>query len=248
MENDITPMTLDDRFAFGCGRQVPCFNECCRDLNQFLFPYDIIRLKNCLGISSGEFLERFTNQHTGPESGLPVVSLKPDYASDLACPFVTPAGCGVYRDRPASCRMYPLARMLSRNRETGRMTEQYVLMKEDHCLGFCEPQSQSVREWIDSQELEIYNRVNDKLMELITLKNRLQPGPMDIKSRYLFTMACYDMDTFRQQIFEKGLLDEFDLDADTLEKIKADDVALLDVGIKWIKKVLFNVDEDPASP
>jgi uncharacterized protein len=240
MDDEMTPMTPDDRFAFGCDRHVPCFNECCRDLNQFLFPYDIIRLKNCLGISSGEFLERYTKQHSGPETGLPVVTLKPDYASGSACPFVTPSGCRVYENRPASCRMYPLARMVSRNRETGRMTEHYALMKEDHCLGFCEPKTQTVREWIENQELIVYNRINDKFMEIISLKNRLNPGPLDLKSRYLFAMACYDMDTFRQHIFEKGLFDDFELDSITLEKIKTDDVALLDVGMTWIQQILFS--------
>ena len=238
--DEMIPMTLDDRFTFGCGRQVPCFNECCRDLNQFLFPYDIIRLKNYLGISSGEFLERYTLQHAGPETGLPVVTLKPDYAAGLTCPFVTPSGCSVYESRPASCRTYPLARMVSRNRETGRMTEQYVLMKEAHCLGFGESAEQTVREWIESQDLADYNRINDMLMDLISLKNRLRPGSLDVKSRYMFTMACYDLDTFRQHIFEKGLLDDFDLDPETLDRIKSDDVALLEVGMKWIKKQLFD--------
>ena len=242
MDSEMTALSLDDPFTFSCARHVPCFNECCRDLNQFLTPYDIIRLKHHLGLSSGEFLERYTVEHAGPETGLPVMTLKPDYAAGLACPFVSPEGCRVYTDRPSSCRTYPLARLVSRSRETGEMTEQFVLMKESHCLGFCEEKTQTVREWIADQEIDVYNRMNDLLMELISLKNRFRPGPMDLKSKYLFTMALYDLDHFRTQIFDKGLLGDFPVDSRTLNAIKADDVELLKLGIRWLKKKFFDVD------
>ena len=106
-----------------------CFNECCRNLNQFLYPYDILRLKKKLGLTSGEFLERYTTQHIGPESGLPIVTLKTADAERLTCPFVTEKGCRVYSDRPASCRTYPLVRAIARNRGTGRVREHFMLIK-----------------------------------------------------------------------------------------------------------------------
>ena len=87
MDNNMTPLELSDTFKFSCSENVPCFNECCQDLNQFLTPYDILRLKNRLGLTSGLFLERFTSQHTGPESGLPIITFKADYARELQCPF-----------------------------------------------------------------------------------------------------------------------------------------------------------------
>jgi Fe-S-cluster containining protein len=88
-------------------------------VNQLLTPYDILRLKRHFGISSAEFLETYTTQHIGPETRLPVVSLKTDASDGHTCPFVSPEGCRVYENRPSSCRTYPLARMLSRSRETG---------------------------------------------------------------------------------------------------------------------------------
>ena len=44
----------------------------------------------------------------GTRTGLPVVSLRFNDSNDLACPFVTEAGCSVYPARPGSCRTYPL--------------------------------------------------------------------------------------------------------------------------------------------
>jgi hypothetical protein len=57
------PISIDDTFKFSCSAKVPCFNECCQDLNQFLTPYDILCLKNHLGMTSGAFLERYTTTH-----------------------------------------------------------------------------------------------------------------------------------------------------------------------------------------
>ena len=237
--DNMTPLSLSDTFRFACSERVSCFNECCRDLNQYLTPYDILRLKNRLDLPSGLFLERYTRQHTGPESGLPIITFKADHSRELKCPFVTQTGCSVYQDRPSSCRAYPLMRVLSRSRETGRMQEQYVLLQEPHCLGFCQDQSQTVAEWVESQELTIYNQMNDMMMEIISLKNRLKPGRLDIKASLAFHMACYDLDKFRAYIFEKENLKEHELDADMLEAAKHGDEALLRIGLQWIKDTPF---------
>jgi Fe-S-cluster containining protein len=238
MSDEMTPISLDDTLEFSCTKEVPCFNECCRDLNQFLTPYDILRLKNALGMTSTEFLSKYTLQHTGPESGLPVVTLKPANQKDLTCPFVTDDGCRVYQDRPGSCRIYPLARLASRSRETGQVTEHWALIKESHCKGFQQNKRMVVRDWIQTQELLIYNEMNDLLMEIISLKNQSKPGPLDIKSRHLFHMACYDLDNFKSHIFEKGLLDEMGLDSDQLESLK-DETNLLKFGLEWVRDTLF---------
>ena len=235
MENEFTPLALDTPFRFACHSKVACFNECCRDLNQFLTPYDIMRLKNGLGMTSTRFLEQYTTLHTGPESGLPIVALKADTASGMACPFVRPAGCSVYAHRPASCRIYPVARAITRSRETGRIEKHYALLKEPHCLGHAQDTRQTVREWVDSQELTVYNEFNDMLMEIIALKNQQGPEPLDLKSRLSFHMALYDLDRFRVQVFAKDLLKDARLDPDLLEQAREDDIALLRIGHGWVK-------------
>ena len=217
-----------------------CFNECCRDLNQLLYPYDILRLKKGLGLSSGEFLERYTIQHTGPESGLPIVALKTTDAERLSCPFVTEIGCRVYADRPSSCRTYPLVRAISRNRETGRLTERFMLLKEPHCLGFDHPEEQTVRQWLKDQEITVHNHINDQLMEIISLKNRLRPGPLDLKTRRRFYRALYDLDDFKDRLFNKKRSENLDIDPQKLKAAETDDTALLEVGIEYVRKVLLN--------
>ena len=241
MNDHLTPIAPNEPFQFAGSPEVACFNECCRDLNQFLYPYDILRLKKRLALSSGQFLKRYTTQHVGPESGLPVVALKPADAERLTCPFVTPDGCRVYSDRPASCRMYPLARAISRNRETGRVSEHFMLLKEPHCLGFHAAKSQTAGQWLDDQQIRIYNHFNDQLLDIIRLKNHLRPGPLDLTSRHQFYVALYDLDRFRSQLFKNKLYDQIEVDAQKLEAAKADDTALLEVAMVWIKQLLFNI-------
>ena len=136
--------------------------------------------------------------------------------------------------------MYPIARAITRSRETGEISEHFALLKEPHCHGFGQQKTQTVKQWIKNQKIARYNEMNDMLMEIISLKNHTRPGPLDIKLSHFFYIALYDLDRFRSHIFERGLLDDFHLDTDTRKAIKNDDVELLKLGHRWIKQVLFS--------
>ncbi len=230
---------LDETFAFSCNDKVSCFNQCCIDVNQFLYPYDIIRLKNFLGITSGEFLDKYVIIYSGDTTGLPVVSLKTTISDGHACPFVTEKGCSVYEDRPASCRIFPLARAISRSRETGEITEHYALIKDPVCQGFETTVKIKVRDWIDTQAIMEYNRLNDKMIELISMKHQIMPGPLEGENKEKFVLACYDIDTFRTEILDNGLIKESDFEDGIFEQIKMDDALLLEEGMKWVHRQLF---------
>ena len=62
-----------DTFEFRCHPGVSCFNRCCRNLNFFLNPYDVIRLKQNLGLSSGEFIEKHTDIIVRPGHYFPML-------------------------------------------------------------------------------------------------------------------------------------------------------------------------------
>jgi Fe-S-cluster containining protein len=233
VENCLKPLSKKDTFSFACHQKIDCYNHCCKDLIQYLTPYDILRLKNRLDLTSGDFLKRYTSEHTGLESGLPVVTLKATTRSELKCPFVTAKGCRVYEDRPSSCRLYPLARGLTRSRETGELKEAYLLIRESHCFGFNEGQTISIREWIDQQGISEYNEQNDRLMNLIGLKNQYMPGPMDEHAKNIFRLALYDLDRFRTYTIENHLF------SSRTDGCPADDVTLLKFGIQWVRQQLF---------
>jgi len=247
MEPDIIPIHINAAFRFACTPQVSCFNACCRDLNQMLTPYDILRLKNCLQIPSYQFLQEFTQQHDGPETGLPVITLKPQDTVELLCPFVTSAGCGVYPDRPASCRIYPLARAITRDRESGSVRAHFALLKEGHCCGHQEDETQTVQQWIAGQKLAEYNHHNDKLIEIIALKNQHKPGPLDLISKRQFHLAMYDLDSFRQKIFNEDRLSAMTLPQDLVQNAKEDDLTLLHISYIWVAINIFKISPSAAS-
>lgn len=236
MTDQMTPISVKDTFTFSCHRGVRCFNQCCRDLNQFLTPYDVLRLKNRLALSSGDFLKQYTVQHIGPQSGLPIVTFRTERARGQKCPFVTEQGCGVYEDRPASCRTYPLARIVSRSQETGVLSERYLLIRENHCLGFEEARQQTVEEWIVKQGLAEYNEMNDRVLDLIHLKNRHRPEALDPESRRLLRLALYDIDGFREYAGEQA----FSGPSPTASDLEAmEDTALLRFSIQWVRRVFL---------
>jgi uncharacterized protein len=131
-------------------------------------------------------------------------------------------------------------RAISRNRETGKMTERFMLLTEPHCLGFQAPKEQTVRQWIIDQDIAVYNRINDRLMEIISLKNRLHPGALDLETRRRFYTALYDLDDFKDRLFNNRRLWNLDVDPQKLKVAETDDAALLEVGMEWVRQVLLN--------
>ncbi|MCP3943405.1 MAG: YkgJ family cysteine cluster protein [Desulfobacteraceae bacterium] len=242
MIEEMIPVHEKDPMTFECCSENSCFNECCRDLNQALTPYDILRLKRNLGISSQVFLKQYTSLHYGPESGLPIVTFKPNPGTGHECPFVTAKGCCVYEDRPGSCRLYPLARAIARGRETGEINEYFALIEEPHCKGFGKATPRTVRQWVEGQDVILHNLHNDKLMELISLKNRILPGKLEGAQSDQFYLALYDQDEFKTRIFGHDLLADFSLPKSFFEIIKTDDEALMDFGIAWVKNMLFGIE------
>ena len=239
METDFIPLELDEEFQFACSPEVPCFNQCCRDINQYLTPYDIYRLKNRLNMTSGDFLNKYTVEHIGPQTGLPIVSLKALPREDLRCPFVSDEGCQVYEDRPASCRTYPLARAVSQSRETGQLVENYALMQEPHCKGFGQKKVQTVREWIRDQEIDEYNRFNDMLMTIISLKNQNKRSPLDLREQHLFRLALYDLDAFKDHLEKNGVPEELRLRESEREALRTDERQMLAFAHRWLQWMLF---------
>jgi Fe-S-cluster containining protein len=238
-EEGFVPISKKQTFYFHCAPEVPCFNECCRDLDQFLYPYDVLRLKNRLQITSSQFLEQYVQQHVGSESGLPVLSLIPVSSADRRCPFVTEAGCSVYPDRPASCRSYPIGRAVARCRETGGVQEHFVLIRERHCRGFESAMERTPDQWMRGQDLIVYNRENDRLLELISRKNRMHPGPLDLVEQRIFVQSLYDLDRFRRHVFAENRLQPMKPDADALARAEKDETALLSLAHEWVQFCLF---------
>ena len=58
------------------------------------------------------------------------------------------------------------------------------------------------------------------------------------KMHMLFT-ACYDLDKFRQFVFDTTLLQRFEVDEDFVEEMRYDDEGLLRFAFLWLRFSLF---------
>ena len=221
-------------FRFACHPGVPCFTECCRDLNLQLTPYDVVRLKGRLGLSSDEFLDRHTDCGFDENRPLPVVYLRMSPNGRRTCPFVSPQGCLVYEDRPSACRIYPIAMASRLHRIHGSVLENYFVLREDHCLGFEEDRRWQIDEWLNDQGLDEYRRQNDLWMAIIT-HPRLRNDPLPQKQQQMFFIAAYNLDRFRKMVLQSRFLELFQVERNEIEQIGISDTALLDLAFNWIR-------------
>lgn len=235
---ELTALAPDEPFRFACGPGVSCYNHCCQDLNQALTPHDVLRLRRHLGLSWARFLEQYAVMYAGPASGLPVVSLRFAASREKRCPFVAPEGCSVYAARPTSCRLYPVARALTRSRRDGRVVEHFALIREDHCRGFEQGPAQTVRQWIAAQEVREGLAADDRLMDLIALKNRLRPGRLDAQQEEWIAAALYDLDRLKQAAAAGRLQAVAWPDSPGLPA-QEDDEGWLAWGLTWVRQALF---------
>jgi Fe-S-cluster containining protein len=230
----------DSTFSFRCHKDVPCFNDCCGDVNIFLTPYDVIRLRKKLGITSGEFLRKYTISPFDDNLKYPVVLLQMQDNEKKTCPFVGKNGCGVYADRPWACRMYPLGLASPGENSAELDKEFFFLIKEYFCKGFGENKNWTVNEWMTDQGIEEYNKMGEHFKELTLHKYFRDGHNLPPKKIEMFFMASYDIDRFREFIFESSFFEKFDVDDATKEKIKTDDTELMKFAHKWLLFALFN--------
>jgi Fe-S-cluster containining protein len=226
------------KFCFACRQTLPCFTRCCADLELVLTPYDIIRLKNRLHLSSGAFLDRHATVSTDRLSGLPMVKLKMQTDETRRCPFVSPGGCVIYEDRPGACRLYPLGRAASKISKS-RSGEYYFTVKEAHCLGWQEAKEWTIQAWLADQGMDEYNTMNDSFTDITTGKLSKRLRTLSHQQLKMYFMACYDLDAFRRFVFESSFLERFDIAEESLDRIRTDDIELMMFACRWLKFSLF---------
>jgi Fe-S-cluster containining protein len=219
-------MDADHIFTFTCSPGVPCFTQCCQDVTIVLTPYDVVRLKNALGIPSDEFLEKYTLIIPKENRLIPMVVLRMG-EEDKRCPFVGKDGCAVYSDRPWPCRMFPLDM-----NDDGTFR---ILADPSRCQGLGTGETSRISDWLVGQAIPVYDEMN-RLFSQITSPLGAQDWDIDNPQVHqMIFMALYNLDRFRNFIFQSSFLDRFEMDDITTEKIKRSDVELMKFSFNWIK-------------
>jgi len=212
-----------------------------------LTPYDILTMRKKLDMTSEKFLAIFTDPQILEKADLPVVTLKLLDDERQSCPFVEDKeGCVIYKDRPTTCRYYPLGvGSLSYSGEQGEKEEFFFTVKEDHCLGFEEKKDWTVAEWREDQGINLRDEVNEGWLDLMVRKKSLPPSmKLTEESKKIFFMVCYNIDKFKEFVFNSSFLDRYDLPEEKIQEIKEDDVKLLQFGFDWLKASFFHTGQE----
>ena len=238
----VAPETFDENHVikFRCYKGIECFNACCANIDITLTPYDIIRLKNRLGMTSSEFLKKYTIPFEIAANSIAGVKYMP-VEGGTACQFMTEEGCSVYEDRPTACRYYPVGLLSMRRADENFDRASYALVKEDHCKGHQEDREITIGDYRKEQGLEEYDEHGRGWRQLILKMKSAGPsiGALSKTSLQFFFMACYDVDRFREFIKSPGFEQSFVIDDATRKELLEDDLALLKFGDRMIRQVMY---------
>jgi len=236
-------LTATDRFHFRCHPGLGCFNRCCRNLNLFLYPYDVIQLKRHLNITSDRFLDRYVDVVLRPGNYFPDVLLRMSDCSQRTCPFLSETGCRVYESRPYSCRLFPVEQGALYDADRGKAEMVHFFRPPSFCLGQHELRPWTADSWVKDQEAERYINMTttwSELKRLFTESPWGPEGPNGSSAKMAF-MTVYNIDRFREFVFGSSFLKRYKVKSSFQKKIRSDDVELLQFGFGWVKHYLWGI-------
>lgn len=237
-------LTLDSTLQFECHPGVSCFTACCHNIKIILTPYDILVLRKRLNIPAHELITQYTEPTYLEKTDMPGVQLKL-VGEKKACPFVTPEGCTVYEDRPTACRYYPVGMADFHEGGTDDAEEEkfFFIVKEDHCKGHEEPKKWTIREWRADQGVDLRDEMNKEWLRLVMRRKSFgHQATLSEAAKRMFFMASTDLDTFRKFIFESSFLQTYEVDQETLDKIRENDFELMLFSFKYLANTLFGAE------
>ena len=222
---------LDDHFKFRCHSGVACFTNCCADVAIYLTPFDVVRMTTALGMTSTDFLDQYTLSLRGPKPIIPLICLKMRDDERKTCPMVAEDGCKVYDSRPWSCRMFPL--------DLVGKQDFHILDLGGLCKGLDEDWDQTIKDYLVEQGVVLSSELD---AEYQAITDHPKMAELDVNNPQIAKMiylACYDLDRFKEFVFESSFLQKVKIPAGRLEVAKDNKVELLRLGMDWVRFGLF---------
>lgn len=231
----------NDTFQFRCHSEIGCFNRCCQNLNLFLYPYDVLRLKKALNISSDAFLDAYTDVVLRQGDHFPEVLLRMKNDAPKSCSFLTDRGCSVYAHRPDTCRTFPVEQGVIFDADQQTHQKVFFFRPPEFCLGPSETTTWTPESWLLDQESDIYRRMTLRWGELRRLLEDYPWGPEGTQGRKgkMVFMSAYNLDRLREFIFQSSFLKRYRVSPRQIKALRKDDEELLLFGFEWIELFLY---------
>jgi Fe-S-cluster containining protein len=240
------PLKTNDTFVFSCHKDLACFNQCCRNLNLFLYPYDVIRLRKALDMDSDQFLETHVDVVMREGNFFPEILLRMADNDSRTCPFLSDRGCTVYPDRPDTCRTFPVEHGILFKERPAAAEIVSFFRPPDFCLGRHEDRTWTLASWADDQDAVIFNRMTTRWATVKALFAKDPWGPAGIsspKGKMAF-MAAYNIDRFREFVFQSSFLKRYRVKKTLVKKLRTSDRELLLFGFEWIRYFVWGIKSD----
>jgi len=178
---DAKILSASDTLHLSCGVNGCDANCCTKSAPIVLNPYEIALICRETGMSYEDLLDIVD---TGRAKGFPLVML-PRYP---ACHFFTGKGCSIYRSRPLACRLYPLGRVFDGG------TSYIVHPGINACGGIASAPSQTVADYLRSQNVDMQLRMADRWIEFVSTLEHFTIEDAPVTS-VAFHMLVYSPDT-----------------------------------------------------
>lgn len=238
-----------ETFKFKCHENLNCFNLCCRNLNLFLYPYDVLKLRKHLNLSSDEFIDKYVDVVLRPSNFFPEVLLRMSENKEKTCPFLTEEGCSVYPDRPDTCRTFPVEHGLLFEKTGKKPQLVHFFRPPDFCEGQFEETEMTIKTWAEDQDAATYNDMTKRWAEIKSLFHKDpwgKEGAYGPKGKMAF-MSAYNIDNFRDFVFKSSFLKRYKIKSGILKKMKRSDVELLKFGFTWIQFFVWGIQSKQIS-
>lgn len=182
---------LHNKFNFKCKR---C-GFCCNHTIIALYPFDIKNICDELNISTKEFQKYAVFKIDNVLRCL--LNNRPN------CPFYE-KGCKIYSKRPIRCRLFPVGRIFENN-------EVLYILPEQRCIGFDTGKKQTVKEWLDKEDVKEYDDLTRRWNNFII---RLKDKEKDKTFHVIFRKVFFDFDDplitqYRNSLRKEDSLESF---------------------------------------
>ena len=107
------------------------------------------------------------------------------------------------------------------------------------CKGLQEPAEQQISAWLEGQDIGPFDEMNELFSDVT---RPLIAQKLDIDNPSILKMvfmALYNLDKFREFVFNSTFLDRFEVEPERVKLIKEDELALLKFAFDWTKFGLF---------
>jgi len=169
-DQNLQVIGIDESFGFKCQQ---C-GKCCMNREDIILnPFDIYNGAKYLGITTEEFLMKYTHFDLGGYSKIPMVLLRT--TENGFCPllkFDVKDGCKfkcmIHPAKPGACANHPIGVAYATNKTTGDTSTTYI--KVEQCPNSVSDEMHTVRDWVkpylDHQdEIDAAHKIQSSVMD-----------------------------------------------------------------------------------